>query len=169
MAGKEYRIIDISFDEQSIAQRSPAVERERAIAIHDLIEQNLFRPCAKDWSKEWGKDDEEQGPFRLRLSIVESRLYFEISNEQGQARGSIMMSLAPFRRIVRDYFQICESYFDAVKKHSPTTIETIDAARRGVHDEGATLLLEQLSDKIELDHPTARRLFTLIAVLYLRL
>ena len=175
MASSDHRIIDISFDEQSIAQRSPAVERERAIAIHDLIEQNLFRPCAQQWSKEMQQKTrekspkDESGPFRLRLSIIESRLYFAIANEKGQAIGSIMMSLAPFRRIVRDYFQICESYFDAVKRHSPTTIETIDAARRGVHDEGAVLLSEQLGGKIELDHPTARRLFTLIAVLYLRL
>ena len=165
----EHRISDISFDEQSIGVRSPLVERERAIAIYDLIAQNLFHPCpifpidSSEKKKHW------QGPYKLCLRIVESRLYFKISDETNKQQGEIIISLVPFRRIVRDYFQICESYFDAVKKHSPTTIETIDMARRGIHDEGAVLLLEQLAGKIESDHPTARRLFTLIAMLYLRL
>ncbi len=163
----EDRIEDIALDEQTLGQRSVAVERERAIAIHDLIAQNVFRPCCE------GEDDKKKavwsGPFRLRLRVEERRLVFEIAGTHGEEQGRIFLSLAPFRKIVRDYFQICESYYDAVKKHSPSTIETIDAARRGLHDEGAILLVEQLTGKIETDHASARRLFTLIAMLYLRL
>ncbi len=159
------RIVAIALDEQTIGQRSVAVERERAIAIHDLIAQNMFRPCACVDGGEvvWS------GPFRLRLRVEDRRLVFEIADERGKEQGRIYLLLAPFRKLVRDYFQICESYYDAVKKLSPSAIETIDAARRGLHDEGAILLVEQLAGKIETDHTSARRLFTLIAMLYLRL
>ena len=163
------RIVALELDEQTIGQRSAAVERERAIAIHDLIAQNVFRPCCEGEDREEGKKAEWSGPFRLRLRIEERRLVFEIADTEGTKQGRIFLLLAPFRKIVRDYFQICESYYDAVKKHSPSTIETIDAARRGLHDEGAILLSEQLTGKIETDHASARRLFTLIAMLYLRL
>ena len=164
------RIVDITLDEQTIGQRSAAVERERAIAIHDLIAQNVFRPCCEvDGKHVDGEKVKWSGPFRLRLRIEERKLVFEISNTEGKEQGRIFLLLAPFRKIVRDYFQICESYFDAVKKLSPSAIETIDAARRGLHDEGAVLLVEHLTGKIETDHTTARRLFTLIALLYLRL
>ena len=159
------RIVAIALDEQTIGQRSAAVERERAIAIHDLIAQNVFRPCVDIE----GEKVAWSGPFRLRLRVEDRRLVFEIADTEGKEQGRIFLLLAPFRKIVRDYFQICESYYDAVKKHSPSTIETIDAARRGLHDEGATLLVEQMTDKIETDHASARRLFTLIALLYLRL
>ncbi len=164
------RIVGLTLDEQTIGQRSAAVERERAIAIHDLIAQNVFRPCGKCAAENEGcKRRTWSGPFRLHLRVQDRRLVFEISGSDGDEQGCVFLLLAPFRKIVRDYFQICESYYDAVKKHSPSTIETIDAARRGLHDEGALLLVEHLADKIETDHASARRLFMLIAMLYLRL
>ncbi len=149
------RLIEVRLDERLARARSPDVEHERAVAIHDLLQENRFSVPAH-----------MPGPYRLTLSIMNQRLLFDISNEQRQPLVIIGLALSPFRRVVRDYFRICESYYDAIR-HAPIhRIEPIDMARRAIHDEGAGLLMQRLQGKIEVDHDTARRLFTLLAVLH---
>ena len=154
-----HRLIDVQLDERSLVRRGPDVEHERKVAIFDLLEQNCFSPLGAH---------EQQGPFALFLGIEENRLVFDIRDGETQPLGKIILALSPFRRIVKDYFEICESYFAAIKTATPSKIETIDMARRGVHNEGSTLLMERLKGKIETDFDTARRLFTLICVLHIR-
>ncbi len=151
------RLIDIELDERTMVRRSADVEQERTIAIFDLLEQNHFAPVG-DYT----------GPFRLKLGIAENRLQFAISNTQEEHLRTIELSLMPFRRIVRDYFSVCETYFEAIKVASPAKIEAIDMGRRGLHNDGSDLLVDRLADKIEIDFETARRLFTLICVLHIR-
>lgn len=152
------RIVDITLDEQSVVRRAPEIEHERAVAIYDLLDMNRFSPVG-----------DFEGPYKVRLSIEDGkRLLFSIKDEGDQDLTSVTLPLSPFRSLIRDYFQICESYFDAIKKLSPSQIETIDMARRGLHNEGSDLLIERLKDKIALDKATARRLFTLICVLHIR-
>lgn len=148
------RLVSVEFDEDSIARASADVEHERATAIWDLIEENSFAPTGY-----------EGGPYRLRLGIVENRLAFEITEETGEAVAIHLLSLTPFRKIVKDYFFICESYFSAIRTSTPSQIEAIDMGRRGLHDEGSQVLCDRLKDKIEIDFGTARRLFTLICSL----
>lgn len=152
----EPRIIDIELDEHSIIRRSDDIERERAVAILDLLENNCFAPAGRD------------GPFRVRLRIEENRLAIEIKDEAGDALETVRLSLGRFRRPVRDYFAICESYFKAVRSDAPHGLEAIDMARRGLHNEAAELLRECLNGRIEMDFDTARRLFTLICVLHIK-
>ncbi len=151
------RLTDISLDEKTVVRRSPEVEHERAVAIYDLLEENYFAPIG-----------DLQGPYNLHLSVEENRLKFEIRNEHDAPLGAINLSLSPFRRLVKDYFTVCESYFEAIKTASPSRIEAIDMGRRGLHNEGSELLRERLDGKIEIDFDTARRLFTLICVLHIR-
>jgi uncharacterized protein (UPF0262 family) len=151
------RIVDIILDEKTVVRRKPEVEHERAVAIFDLIESNSFTPAGHD-----------EGPYRLRLGISENRLIFDISNEAGVAVDRVAMPLAPYRRIVKDYFLVCESYYAAIRTASPSKIEAIDMGRRGLHNEGSQVLLDQLAGKVEMDFDTARRLFTLICVLHIR-
>ncbi len=152
------RISVLNLDEKTVVRRSPEVEHERAVAIFDILEDNSFAPIGHDG-----------GPYDLHLSIEDrQRLVMDIRHEDGKEVAKVTLSLTPFRRLVKDYFQICESYFDAIKRLSPSQIETIDMARRGLHNEGSVLLSERLGDKIEMDGPTARRLFTLICVLHIR-
>jgi len=152
------RIVQIALDRKTLVSRSPEVEHERAVAIHDLLEENLFVPVG-DFT----------GPFRVDLSLQgANRLIFEIQDEAENSQGVIAISLTPFQRIIRDYYKICESYFDAIKRLSPSQIETFDMARRGVHNEGSKVLQDRLSDKVEMDFPTARRLFTLLCVLHFK-
>jgi uncharacterized protein (UPF0262 family) len=152
------RIVSLNLDEGTVVRRSPEVEHERAVAIYDLLEDNRFAPL--------GHDD---GPYDLRLSVEDrQRLVMDIRAENGDQVERVAMSLTPFRRIVKDYFQICESYFDAIKRLTPSQIETIDMARRGLHNEGSEMLAERLRDKVDMDRDTARRLFTLICVLHIR-
>ncbi len=152
------RISVLNLDEKTVVRRSPEVEHERAVAIFDILEDNSFTPVGHDG-----------GPYDLHLSIEDrQRLVVDIRHEDGKKVAKVTMSLTPFRRLVKDYFQICESYFDAIKRLSPSQIETIDMARRGLHNEGSKMLVERLRDKIEMDGPTARRLFTLICVLHIR-
>jgi uncharacterized protein (UPF0262 family) len=152
------RISVLNLDEKTVVRRSPEVEHERAVAIFDILEDNSFAPIGHDG-----------GPYDLHLSIEDrQRLVMDIRHEDGKEVAKVTLSLTPFRRLVKDYFQICESYFDAIKRLSPSQIETIDMARRGLHNEGSELLSERLGDKIEMDGPTARRLFTLICVLHIR-
>ena len=152
----DHRIIDVEVDERTIIRRGEDIERERQIAIHDLLQQNEFRAVG------------HQGPYRIRLRIEENRLAIELMDEAGAALDTIRLGLARFRRPVRDYFAICESYFKAVRSDSPKGLETVDMARRGLHNEAAELLQECLKGKIEVDFDTARRLFTLICVLHIK-
>jgi uncharacterized protein (UPF0262 family) len=151
------RLIDVELDE-SIGRSTPDVEHERAVAIFDLIEENSFRPVG----------DGGKGPYRLRLSLADSRLVFAIARESGDAVVTHMLSLTPFRRVVKDYFMICESYYDAIRSATPSQIEAIDMGRRGLHNEGSQTLMDRLDGKIEVDFDTARRLFTLVCVLHWR-
>jgi uncharacterized protein (UPF0262 family) len=155
--GTRDRLVDVVLDE-SIGRSTPDVEHERAVAIFDLIEENSFRPVG----------DEGEGPYRLKLSLVESRLVMEITREDGGHVVTHILSLTPFRRVVKDYFMICESYYEAIRSSSPSQIEAIDMGRRGLHNEGSQTLMDRLSGKIEVDFDTARRLFTLVCVLHWR-
>ncbi|MEM7073067.1 MAG: UPF0262 family protein [Pseudomonadota bacterium] len=151
-------LISIELDETSIARQAPAIEHERNVAIYDLLEMNRFQP-----------DLAARGPYRLQLAVQDGRrLFFHISNEHGNHLMTHILSLTPFRRLIHDYAEICESYFDAIKRLAPSQIETIDMARRAIHNEGATLLSDKLSAKITFDDQTSRRLFTLIFVLHAR-
>ena len=156
------RLIDVTLDDSGLPPPTPEIEQERRVAMFDLIEDNSFRLPARD-----GREP-PSGPYRLHLSIQERRLVLASASEAGEAAGEVHLSLGPFRQVVRDYFQICEAYFDAVKRLPPSQIEAIDMGRRGIHDEGARILTERLEGKIEVDHDTARRLFTLICVLHFK-
>ena len=156
---EKHRMADIQLDEKSVIRRSPEVEHERAVALYDLKDMNRFR-----------LNGGAEGPYKVKLSIEEGgkRLLFAITDTEDGKLADVNLPLSPFRRLIRDYFQICESYFDAIKKLSPSQIETIDMARRGLHNEGSDLLRERLREKLEMDNATARRLFTLICVLHIR-
>ncbi len=154
------RIASLTLDDSGLPAPTPEIEQERRVAIFDLLEENSFALPARD-----GRDAPE-GPYDLGLAIRERRLVFEIANESGDRVAEFHLSLGPFRQVVKDYFQICASYFEAVKSLPPSQIETIDMARRGIHNEGARVLQERLEDKAVVDIDTARRLFTLICVLH---
>jgi uncharacterized protein (UPF0262 family) len=156
-----WRIAHIALDDETILWRNADVEQERRVAIYDLIEENRFRPlraCAA------GHD----GPYHLRLAVPDGRLALAISNEAGDELETLVLGMARFRRPIRDYFAICDSYYQAIRKATPAEIETIDMARRAIHNDAAALLIERLDGKIETDHATARRLFTLICVLHIK-
>ena len=150
------RLVSVTLDEESIGRSNPDVEHERQIAIYDLIEQNLFAPVGH----------ENAGPFALYLSITGARLMFDIRCEDGTPVVAHLFSLTPLRRIVKDYYLICDSYYQAIRTATPDKIEAIDMGRRGVHNEGSRILMERLKGKVKLDIDTARRLFTLICVLH---
>ncbi|UWP88213.1 UPF0262 family protein [Aliiroseovarius crassostreae] len=154
------RITHIDIDETGLAAPTPAIEQERKVAVFDLLEDNSFALEAR------GDQIVPEGPYHLRLAIQEKRLVMEAQTEEGTPAGLVLLSLGPFRQVVKDYFAICESYFDAVKTLPPSQIEAIDMARRGIHNEGARVLQERLEGKAEIDLDTARRLFTLICVLH---
>ncbi|PZR00333.1 MAG: hypothetical protein DI533_07080 [Cereibacter sphaeroides] len=154
------RICHIEIDERGLGRPTPEIEQERRVAIFDLLEDNSFAlPTREDRAV-------VPGPYRLGLAIREGRLVFAIADEASAAVGEFHLSLGPFRQVVKDYFQICESYFEAVKRLPPSQIEAIDMARRGIHNEGARVLQERLNGKATVDIDTARRLFTLICVLH---
>ena len=154
---KSRRIVDIVLDEQSVARRAPEVEHERAVALFDLIEENDFRLVGG-----------EPGPYRLRVGIFEQRLVFDVRNGEDRKLRDIVLSLTPFRKVIKDYFLVCESYYAAIKKLGSSQIEALDMGRRGLHNEGSDLLRERVDGKIEVDHDTARRLFTLICALHIK-
>ncbi|MFZ9394503.1 MAG: UPF0262 family protein [Erythrobacter sp.] len=158
---EDHRIAHISLDEETILWRNADVEQERRVAIFDLIEENSFKPVR---SSARGA----MGPYRLRLSVHEGRLVMDIASEDEQLLETLLIGLARFRRPIREYFAICDSYYQAIRKATPAEIETIDMARRGIHDHAAELLLERLEGKVETDFATARRLFTLICVLHIK-
>ena len=150
------RIAHIAIDDANLPVPTPEIEQERRVAVFDLLEENRFALA---------REGAPAGPYDLTLGIRERRLVLAIA-AGGGAAGEIVLSLAPFRQVVKDYWQICESYFDAVRRLPPSQIEAIDMARRGIHDEGARLLQERLEGKVDTDKATARRLFTLICVLH---
>ena len=152
----EPKIIDIELDERSILRRNPDLEHERRVAIFDLLEGNSFDPIGLE------------GPFRIKLRVEDNRLAIDLHDEADQPLDTIRMGLARFRRPIRDYFAICESYFKTVRSDQPRGLEAIDMARRGLHNEAAELLQECLQDKVRMDFDTARRLFTLICVLHIK-
>ena len=155
------RIIDIALDERTIIWRSADIEQERRIAIFDLIEGNYFKPV-RDYP------DGYAGPYKIRLSVEEGRLQIDIARQDDSLLETYVLGLGRFRRPIKDYFAICDSYYQAIRAATPQQIETIDMARRGIHNEAADLLKERLEGKIEIDFDTARRLFTLICVLHIK-
>ena len=153
-------ISHIALDDANLPPPTPEIEQERKVAMFDLLEQNTFVLTTRD-----GREM-PAGPYHIGLSIREKRLVFDVTTEAAEKAAEFHLSLGPFRQVVKDYFQICESYFDAVKNMPPSQIETIDMARRGIHNEGSRVLQERLEGKAEIDTDTARRLFTLICVLH---
>jgi uncharacterized protein (UPF0262 family) len=157
MTASPFCISQITLDEHSVVRRTREIEQEREIAIYDLLEANHFAPQGSPG-----------GPYKLMLGIEENRLVFDIRLENDRPHGRIMLSMTPFRRVIKDYFLVCDSYFKAIRTAPPSQIQTLDMGRRGLHDEGSTLLQERLKDKIDIDFDTARRLFTLICVLHIK-
>ncbi|MFO1068328.1 MAG: UPF0262 family protein [Geminicoccaceae bacterium] len=151
------RIVALELDEKSIVRWGPEVEHERNVAIFDLLERNSFRLV-----------DGFAGPYCLALALRDANLIVDVSDEAKAQRSEITLAVRPLRRVIKDYFLICDSYYQAIKGSSPSRIEAIDMARRGLHDEGSDVLRGALEGKVEVDHDTARRLFTLICVLHIR-
>jgi uncharacterized protein (UPF0262 family) len=152
---KANRLVAITLDEHSIGRSNPDIEHERAVAIYDLLEENSFAP-----------QGEAEGPFALHLSVTGTRLVFDVRRADGLPIMAHLLSLAPLRRIVKDYFTVCDSYYAAIRTATPDRIEALDMGRRALHDEGSTVLMERLKRKVDVDFDTARRLFTLICVLH---
>ncbi len=153
-------ISHIELDDSNLPPPTPEIEQERKVAMFDLLEENSFTLPARDDRMV------PDGPYHLNLSIRDKRLVFDLETDKAEKAAEFHLSLGPFRQVVKDYFHICESYFDAVKNMPPSQIETIDMARRGIHNEGSRVLQERMEGKAEIDTDTARRLFTLICVLH---
>jgi uncharacterized protein (UPF0262 family) len=151
------RLVAVDLDQKSIVRWSPEVEHERNVAIFDLLEANRFRLI-----------DGFPGPYRMVLSLRETNLIMDLRQEGGEVSTEVVLAVRPFRPVIKDYFLICDSYFQAIKGATPSRIEAIDMARRGLHNEGSDLLREALEGRVEVDHDTARRLFTLVCVLHIR-
>jgi len=156
------RLIALRLDDSGLPPPTPEIEQERRVAIFDLLEDNVFALPPR------GEAPQPPGPYRLDLSVRDRRLVFDVATEDGAPAHAFHLSLSPFRAVIKDYFAICASYFDAVKRLPPSQIEAIDMGRRGIHDEGSRLLAERLQGKVETDHATARRLFTLVCVLHFK-
>ena len=156
----DHRIASITLDDATILWRNADIEQERRVAIFDLIEDNTFKPCRAS--------ERHDGPWALQLSVPEGRLSLAIAPEGGAVVDTLLLGLARFRRPIREYFAICESYYQAIRKATAAEIETIDMARRAIHNDAAKLLLERLEGKVDTDFATARRLFTLICVLHIK-
>lgn len=150
-----HRLVAINLDEDSIGNANPDIEHERATAIYDLLDNNEFAPIGHNG-----------GPYELNLSIQDNRLVFDIRRENGVPVVAHLLSLTPFRRVVKDYFMVCDSYYTAIRSQTPSQIEALDMGRRALHNEGSELLADRLKDKVEVDFDTARRLFTLICALH---
>jgi len=152
---EQARLVEVTLDEASIGRNNAEVEHEREVAIFDLLERNAF-----------ALEGHDGGPYTLHLSLADNRLVFTVGDIDRAPIQHVMLSLSPFRRLVKDYFLICDSYYQAIKTQPASKIEAIDMGRRGIHDEGSQLLMERLKGKIALDVPTARRLFTLLCALH---
>ena len=164
MAGSDHssqsspdRLVSVQFDNSLGPAFSPDMEHERRVAVFDLLSDNSFTVTGSN-----------AGPFHLQLSLADGRLIFDVQNCDRERCCLVGLSISPFRRIVKDYFMICESYFAAIRTATPSQIETIDMARRSLHNEGSNVLIERLKGKIELDLDTSRRLFTLVCALHWR-
>ena len=162
MGESENRIARIEIDNPGVVRYHPDVEREIEVAIYDLVETNVFAPDAAHFG------EVPFGPFVLILRAQGRQLQFDIANETGTPVGALSLPLAPFRKIIKDYFMVCESYYEAIRSASPAQIEALDMGRRGLHNEGSDQLRELLDGRITLDHNTSRRLFTLICALHIR-
>lgn len=149
------RLVSVTLDDNSIERGNPDQEHERAIAIYDLVEENCF-----------GVPDHDGGPYTLKIALHDSKLAFDIMEDGGTQVMTHILSLTPFRRILKDYFMVCESYYAAIRTATPSQIEAIDMGRRGLHNDGARLLAERLKGKIDCDFDTARRIFTLVTALH---
>ena len=156
-AKNKQRLVKVELDEESIGRSNPDVEHEREVAIYDLLEQNFFAP-----------EGDKGGPYILRLKVDGSRLVFDIRREDGTPVVAHLLSLTPLRRTAKDYYTICDSYYQAIRTATPEKIEALDMGRRAIHDDGSRVLMERLKNKVALDHDTARRLFTLVCVLHWR-
>lgn len=152
---QDTRLVSVTLDESSIGRGSPDIEHERAVAIYDLLADNTFKPIG-----------DAGGPYALKLAISSNRLVFDIRQADGTPVVAHMLSLAPFRRVAKDYFTVCDSYYAAIRTATPGRIEALDMGRRALHDEGSRIVMERLKRKVELDFDTARRLFTLLTVLH---
>ena len=155
------RLLRVELDERSLAPATADIEHERRVAVYDLLQENAFMP-------QGDADKVGEGPFVLYLSSSEGRLVWDIRQEDETPIGQMYLSMAPLRKIIKDYFLLCESYYDAIRNAAPQQIETIDMARRGMHNEGSEMLQARLEGKVEVDFDTARRLFTLICSFYMR-
>jgi uncharacterized protein (UPF0262 family) len=153
----EPRIVSIEIDEKSLAPAGPDADHERKVAIFDLIEGNTFKMIGH-----------EGGPYNVVLSLADNRLVFDVAEQDGSQVRKLMLSLTTLRRVIKDYFMICDSYYDAIRSSTPSQIEAIDMGRRGLHNEGSQILTEKLAEKVEVDHDTSRRLFTLVCALHAR-
>lgn len=151
-------LCDVRLDEASLPSSSPEAEHDRRVAIFDLLEGNRFALV----------NEPDGGPYVLTLSLNDSRLVFDIADERGASLQAFLLSLTPFRRLIKDYFMICDSYYEAIRTATPQQIEAIDMGRRSLHNEGSELLIQRLDGKIAIDHDTSRRLFTLICALHAR-
>ena len=151
------RIISIEIDEKSLAPAGPDADHERKVAIFDILEGNIFRIIGHDG-----------GPYSVVLSLADNRLVFDVAEDNGAPVRKMMLSLTTLRRVIKDYFMICDSYYDAIRNSTPSQIEAIDMGRRGLHNEGSQILTEKLADKVEVDFDTSRRLFTLVCALHAR-
>jgi uncharacterized protein (UPF0262 family) len=156
-AASTFRLAEVRLEERVDLRRTREIEHEREVALFDLLEANTFRPVGS-----------HGGPYHLVLGVEENRLTFDVRLPGGEAHGKVMLSLTPFRRVIKDYFLVCDSYFKAIPDQPNARIEALDMGRRGLHDEGAQILLDRLKGKVEMDFDTARRLFTLICVLHLK-
>jgi uncharacterized protein (UPF0262 family) len=154
-AASKQRLVFVTLDEKSIGRSNEDVEHEREVAIYDLIEQNTFAPVGHDG-----------GPYALQLSVNGNRLVFDIRLQTGKPVVAHLFSLTPLRRIVKDYYLVCDSYYQAIRTATPDKIEAIDMSRRAIHNDGSNILMERLKGKVAVDLDTARRLFTLICVLH---
>ena len=152
-----FRLIDVILDENTIGSNTPEIQHEREVAIYDLLDDNYFQLA-----------NGNKGPYRLKLSIEDNRLVLAVEHTDETHFMNYSLSLTPFRKLIKDYFLVCESYFEAIKTASPARIEAIDMGRRGLHDDGSRILMERLKDKVDVDFDTARRLFTLICSLHWR-
>ena len=157
MSGEKNRLVSIVIDETSLAAVTPDAEHERRVAIFDLLEGNVFELI-----------EHEEGPYALTLSVVDAKLVFSVRGENAAEARAIILSLTPFRKVIKDYFLICDSYYTAIRSATPSQIEAIDMGRRSLHNEGSDLLAQRLAGKVRIDHDTARRLFTLICALHVR-
>jgi uncharacterized protein (UPF0262 family) len=156
-AAMKQRLVSITLDEESIGRSNPDIEHERNVAIYDLLEHNIFAPVGHS-----------SGPYALHLSITGNRLVFHIRRKDGTPIIAHLFSLSPLRRIVKDYYMICDSYYQAIRTATPDKIEALDMSRRAIHNEGSRILMDRLKNKVRMDIDTARRLFTLICVLHWR-